>query len=67
MTDERWIALLGFAVTALGLLSTFPPLAQYSQWFSLGAALIGAFMGSWFGVKPAYQERKTARQLKAGK
>lgn len=58
MTDEKWIALLGFLVTACGILSTFPPLAQYSAWFVLAASLIGAFLGSWFGVKPAYQLRQ---------
>ena len=53
MTDQKWIALLGFLVTACGLLAVFPPLVQYSQWFSLIGALIGAFVAAWFGIKPA--------------
>ena len=57
MTDEKIIALLGFLITALGFLSVFPPLADYSQWFVLFASLTGAFIGSWFGVKPIVQAR----------
>ena len=53
MTDEKWIALLSFFVTALTLASTFPPIAQYADWFKLAAALLSAFIGAWFGVKPA--------------
>ena len=57
MTDEKVIALLGFLITALGFLAVFPPLADYSQWFVLFASLTGAFIGSWFGVKPIVQAR----------
>jgi uncharacterized membrane protein YbaN (DUF454 family) len=58
MTDEKWIALLGFLIAACGILGTFAPLADYSAWFNLAATLLGAFMAAWFGVKPTYQARK---------
>lgn len=63
MTDAKWVALLSFIVTALALLSAFPPLAQYADWFKLAAALVSAFVGAWFGVKPVYQ----ASRAKAAK
>ena len=57
LTDEKILALLGFLIFAFGILATFPPLAQYSEWFRLLASLTGAFIGSWFGVKPIVQAR----------
>jgi uncharacterized membrane protein YbaN (DUF454 family) len=65
MTNEKWIALLGFVVTALGILGAFGPLAEYSAYFNLIAALVGAFMAAWFGVKPIYQQRKRDAAFKA--
>ncbi len=62
MTDQKWIALLGFVVTALGILGAFGPLAQYSEYFNLGAALVGAFVAAWFGVRPVYQARKEKQE-----
>jgi hypothetical protein len=60
VTEEKIIALLGFSIFAFGLLATFPPLAQYSEWFRLAASLTGAFIGSWFGVKPIVQARSAS-------
>ena len=57
LTDEKILALLGFLIFAFGILATFPPLAQYSEWFTLAGALVGAFISAWFGVKPIVQAR----------
>ncbi len=62
MTDERWIALLSFLVTALTLVSAFPPAAQYAEWFKLAAVLVSAFVGAWFGVKPAVQAARAEKK-----
>lgn len=62
MTDERWIALLSFLVTALTLISAFPPAAAYADWFKLAAALVSAFVGAWFGVKPAVQSARAKKE-----
>ena len=61
MTNEKMISLLSFAITALGLLSLFPPLAAYSEWFIFAASLVGAFIGSWYGVKPIVQARSAGQ------
>ena len=57
LTDEKILALLGFLIFAFGILATFPPLADYSQWFVLFASLTGAFISAFFGVRPIVQAR----------
>ncbi len=64
MTDQKWIALLGFIVAACSILAAVPQLAEYAWVVNLIGALVAAFIAAWFGVRPTLQARAKNKALK---